>query len=278
MTTQQLLLTTWHWHPSVLLGGTILVIVYAAALRFRWTRRAWFYGAGVLALLVALLSPLHTLGDQYLFSAHMLQHLLLLIAPPLLLLGLPAGVIARIVRLPFAGKIERVLGQPVIAWSLGLGAMWLWHLPALYNAALEYQLIHIAEHLSFLVTATIFWWPLFAPESYARLHPLTALVYLFAAMIASGALGMVLTFAAPGLYPTYLLPHDSLGILPLLRERWGLTPPVDQQLGGLLMWVPGSAVYLVVIVAMLAGWYGAPDDESVSLVVADARSLRIARE
>lgn len=279
MTTQQLLLTTWHRHPSVLLGATILAVAYVAALRFRWTPRAWCYGAGVIVLLVALLSPLHTLGEQYLFSAHMLQHLLLLlIVPPLLLLGLPPAAIARIVRLPGVGALEQVLGRPVIAWTIGIGAMWLWHLPVLYNAALAYERLHIVEHLALLISAAIFWWPLFALESYARLHPLAALLYLFAAMIASGVLGMILTFAAPGLYPAYLSPTDAPGILPLLRGIWGLTPPVDQQLGGLLMWVPGSFAYLAAIVALLTRWYSTPDEESVSLVMADARCDRIAHE
>ena len=263
MTASPLLLAAWHWHPSVLLGCGLLVAAYAALTRCRWTARAPLFAGGVLVLLVALLSPLHELGDRYLFSAHMLQHLLLLlIVPPLLLLGLPAEAVERLLARPPLAALERALRRPLLAWSIGLGAMWLWHLPALYNAALLRDDVHILEHLGFLASAAIFWWPICAPRGRARLHALAAVLYLFAAMLVSGILGMILTFAAPGLYPAYLRPDDALGILPLLRDGWGLTPPVDQQVGGLLMWVPGSLVYLAAIIGMMARWYGAADEDS----------------
>lgn len=265
MTTRELLLTTWHWHPSVLIGCAALAAAYAILLRGRWTPRAPVFGAGVLVLLLALVSPLHTLGERYLFSAHMAQHLLLLlIVPPLLLLGLPPAALARVLRRPTPRRIERVLGWPPLAWGIGLGAMSLWHLPALYNAALGHAPLHIVEHVCFVGSAVIFWWPVLAPPAEARLHPLAAVGYLFAAMLASGVLGIILTFAAPGLYPAYLRPPDAPDLLALLRTRWGLTPPADQQLGGLLMWVPGSLVYLVAIIAALARWYGTPDEDRVA--------------
>jgi putative membrane protein len=266
MTTRHLLLTTWHWHPSVLLGCAALALGYAALLRFRWTPRATLFGLGLGLLLLALLSPLHTLGDRYLFSAHMLQHLLLLlVVPPLLLLGLTDAALERLLGLPGAGRIERVLGRPLLAWTIGMSAMWLWHLPALYNAALESELLHIVEHLSFLGSALIFWWPICVPDEHGRLHPLAGIGYLFAAMIVSGVLGMILTFASPGWYPRYLNPPDPLGVLPLLWGQWGLTPAVDQQVGGLLMWVPGGLVYLAAIVALTARWYGTPEEEPPEL-------------
>jgi cytochrome c oxidase assembly factor CtaG len=245
----------------VLLGCAALVLGYAAAVRLRFSKAALAFMLGDLVLLIALVSPLHTLGDTYLFSAHMLQHLLLLlVVPPLLLLGLPSEVIQAALRRPLLCRSEQFIGQPIIAWTVGLGAMWLWHLPVLYNAALHREAIHIIEHLCFLVTAMIFWWPVLAPLPQPRLQPLLAVLYLFAAMLVSGVLGMLLTFAGPGLYPAYLRPRDTFRILPLLHGRWGLTPAVDQQLGGLLMWVPGSLVYLAAIIGVLARWYGAPDE------------------
>jgi putative membrane protein len=262
MTTWQLLTSTWHWHPSVLLGCEALLIGYAAAVRFRLSSAALWYVVGVVVLLVALLSPLHTLGDAYLFSAHMLQHLLLmLIVPPLLLVGLPPALVRQALRHPGLRRVERVLGQPLVAWSLGIGTMWLWHLPVLYNAALRHEGLHIVEHLWFLGSAVIFWWPVLARAQEVRLVPLAAMVYLFTAMIASSVLGIILTFVPPGLYPTYLHPIDIHGILPLLRNGWGITPAVDQQLGGLLMWMPGSLVYLCAIIATLVHWYGTPEED-----------------
>jgi putative membrane protein len=262
MTSWQLLTTTWHWHPSILLGCAALLLGHAAALRFRLRRESWWFAAGVVVLLVALLSPLHVLGDDYLFSAHMAQHLLLmLIVPPLLLWGVPAALADRMLRGRLIESIGHALGRPLIAWWIGIGTMWLWHLPLLYNAALDSEAIHIVEHLCFLVSSIIFWWPISSPIQQSRLAPLPAMAYIFAGMAASTILGILLTFVEPGLYPAYLSPRDSLGILPLLRDGWGLTPPVDQQLGGLLMWIPGNAVYFAAFLGMLARWYATSDDD-----------------
>jgi len=220
MSMLQLWTATWHWHPSLLLGGAGLLIGYAAALRFRLSMAALWYGLGVLVLLFALLSPLHVLGDEYLFSAHMAQHLLLmLVVPPLLLWGVPAAPVERLLRRAPIGRLARAFGHPLIAWWIGIGTMWLWHVPVLYNAALEYESIHIVEHVCFLVASLVFWWPLCAPPPAARLVALPALLYVFTAMAASSVLGIVLTFAEPGLYPAYLRPRDPLHILPLLRGR-----------------------------------------------------------
>jgi cytochrome c oxidase assembly factor CtaG len=133
--------------------------------------------------------------------------------------------------------------------------MIVWHVPALFNAALADDGIHILQHLSFLVTGVIFWWPVLAPSETRRMAPFAAISYLFGACLTCSLLGAALTFAHPGLYPAYLNPRDSLGILPLLRNQWGLDPKTDQQLGGLLMWVPGCFVYLTAILATVTHWY-----------------------
>jgi cytochrome c oxidase assembly factor CtaG len=268
MTTWRLLVSAWNWEPSVLLGCAVLLAAYLVAVSFRFSKAGLSFVAGVGVLLLALVSPIDTLGDAYLFSAHMLQHLLLvLIVPPLLLLGIPAELARQFMRWPLARRAEvetlyitSLRRHPLLAWSLGVGMMWLWHVPALYNAALDHAGIHVFEHLCFLVTAAIFWWPIAAPSAEARLAPLAAMLYLFAAAGASTVLGIILTFVSPGLYPLYLQPTDRLGILPLLRDVWGFSPAVDQEAGGILMWVGGGLVYLGAIIATLALWYGAPDE------------------
>jgi cytochrome c oxidase assembly factor CtaG len=258
MTGWQLLTSTWNWDPSVLVGSAALIGVYLAALGSRLTKRALLFVAGVLAAVFALVSPLDVLGDTYLFSAHMLQHLLLMqVTPPLLLLGLPAWLAKKITDWPPAGRIERILGQPWLAWLLGMGTMWTWHLPALYNATLADEGIHIVEQVSFLVTSTIFWWPVLSPVMERRLPPPATLLYLVAAIVAGDMLGSLVTFAAPGVY-NYLHPLDTLGVLPLLRTGWGLSPVVDQQLGGLAMSILGDLVYLCGILNGIARWHGAP--------------------
>jgi cytochrome c oxidase assembly factor CtaG len=152
------------------------------------------------------------------------------------------------------------LTRPLVGWTLFNGALWLWHLPALYEAALRSEPLHAAEHLIFLLTAMLFWRPVIAPLAglvrRPPLAPWAAMLYLAAAMVASTALGIVLTFAPAGLYPSYLQPADPRGLLPLIREGWGLSPADDQQIGGLLMWIPGGALYAVAIFATFARWLG----------------------
>ena len=214
---------------------------------------------GDVVMLLALISPLDVLADDYLFSAHMLQHMLLVLAvPPLLILGIPRTLATSIVRVPALGAIERMLRSPAVAWSLGMAALWIWHVPRLYDATLASEPLHIFEHLVFLVTATIFWWPILAPIEESRMSHGAAFAYLGGAMLITTVLGILITFAPVGAYTAYLHPEDSLHILAGLRDSWGLTTEADQELGGLLMWVPGGLVYLGAIMAVLARWYRAP--------------------
>jgi cytochrome c oxidase assembly factor CtaG len=219
----------------------------------------------VLVLLLALVSPLDTLGDTYLFSAHMLQHFLLtLVVPPLLLLGLPPRVVARLLRWTPAERAERVLGQPVLAWIVGTGTLWVWHAPALYDAALGNEGVHVLQHLCFLVAWTIFWWPVIAPVAERRrLSFMGTLAYLVLASMANSLLGIILTFASPGLYPAYLHPAGSPAVLALVRQGWGLYPAVDQQAGGLLMWVGGMHIFAAACLGALIRWYREPEPDIV---------------
>jgi putative membrane protein len=265
MTTWQLLASTWSWDASVLVGCAALIGGYLVVVRSRITNKTLFFIAGVLVMLLALESPLEKLGDTYLFSAHMAQHLLLiLIVPPLMLLGIPRWLAQQVLDWPLARRIEHILNRPLLAWLLGMGTLWVWHVPALYNATLADENIHVVEHLSFLVTSSIFWWPILSPLTERRLAPLATIPYLFAASAATSILGIILTFTPPGIYPAYLDPNDEIGALPLLRDSWGLTPTADQQLGGLLMWVPGGLAYLSGIIGALARWYSMPEEDEIN--------------
>jgi cytochrome c oxidase assembly factor CtaG len=259
MSALDLFRTGWDWEPSVVAGCAALAIGYLAITRKRGFSRAPYFLTGVLLLLLDLVSPIDTLGDHYLFSAHIAQHFLLaLVIPPLLLLGTPRWFAEAALQKPAFRRLERLLGRPPVSWLLGVGAMLAWHIPALFNAALANDGLHLFQHLSFLITGTIFWWPIIGPLEERHLPPLGAVSYLFTACLCCSLLGAFLTFTPPGLYPAYLHPEDSLGILPLLRENWGLDPKSDQQLGGMLMWVPGCFVYLAGILTSIARWYAAP--------------------
>jgi cytochrome c oxidase assembly factor CtaG len=204
----------------------------------------------VLALLLfvlALASPIGQLADGYLFSAHMLQHLLLvLIVPPLALLGIGPALRARA-----PGKLGRLLLRPIVAWGLGVGAMWLWHEQTLCNAASQSAVIHRVQELSLLVMGTAFWWPILAPREESRLPPLAGVAYLFTACVACTLLGVLITFSPVEVCSVFAHPVDRLGVMPLVRDGWGLTAEKDQQVGGLLMWVPACLVYGVGILGVL---------------------------
>ena len=260
MTTRELLLSAWDWEPSVVVGCGLLAVGYFAAVRRSLTLAArseavTFLG-GTALLLVALVSPIDTLGDEYLFSAHVLQHFLLaLVVPPLWLIGIPRATAEAALRHPAIARAEALLGQPLLAWPLGVGTMLAWHVPALFNAALSIDVLHIFQHLTFLVTGTMFWWPILCPIEDKRLSTFPAISYLFSACVCCSLLGAALAFFPAGMYPAYLNPEDHSGILRLVRTGWGLDARSDQQLGGMLMWVPGCLVYLSGILATAARWY-----------------------
>ncbi len=247
MTNWELFASAWDWKPSVLIGCAVLLIGYSASVRF--TRRSVAFFAAVALLMLALVSPLDTLADSYLFSAHMAKHMLLvLIIPALFLIGTPRNVVRKVPSVP-----------PALAWSLGIFAMASWHVPALFNAALANEPLHIVEHLSLLVAGTIFWWPVLSPVEEERIAPVpSGVAYLFAACLACTVIGILLTFASPG---TYSIPGNAVDgrVLSLVRDSWGISPEADQQLAGLLMWVPGCLIYLSAIMAMFARWYGMRD-------------------
>jgi cytochrome c oxidase assembly factor CtaG len=258
------ILRAWDPDLSVLIGCAVLLAAYFSAHRGDFSHAGWFV-AGVSVMLFALISPLDTLGDEYLFSAHMFQHLLLELAlPPLLLLGITPRFARAVIDYRPLGRIERVLGNPIIAWTLGIATLAVWHLPWLFDAALGNEYVHIVEHLCFMVTATIFWWPVLAPLPQCRISALGAQVYLLGGAMANSVLGILLTFAPAGLYAPYLNPADSLHVAALLRTGWGLTPSLDQQVGGLLMWVGGGFVFLAVMVVLFLRWFGMAETDDIA--------------
>jgi putative membrane protein len=206
---------------------------------------------GALMLLgIAVPSPAPILVGHYAFSVRMGQHLLLqLVIPALLLLSLP-----KMQAVPVWPPVRWILEQPVITWFLGLGAMWAWHSPALCNAAVRNSGLHELQSLSLALMGAAFWWPIIGPVRWQRLPPLIGMIYLFTACLGCTILGIVITFAPPGLYLTAPLPG--------LFGDWQFASPADQRMGGLLMWVPGCLVYVWGILGLMARWYGAPEAET----------------
>lgn len=262
MTTGQLLLSAWDWEPSVVIGCAALLLAYFIWVRPRILWKSALYTIGVIVLLLALVSPIDALSDNYLFSVHMLQHLLLiLVVSPLLIAGIPRVFAEKLVVHPLIGRIEQALSRPVLAWTIAAVTLALWHVPVLYNFALAHEGVHIFQHLTFLVTGVIFWWPVLTPISELRLGVGATVLYLFSATMFNTVFGIILTFAPVGLYPAYLNPNDELGALSLIRNQWGISAAADQQLGGLFMWVPAGLIYLSMIVGVIVKWqYGSEND------------------
>ncbi|SAL59174.1 membrane protein [Caballeronia choica] len=250
------------WVVGLLIASGALYVVGYVRLRVRSRRsrpvRAIHLAAfllGWLALVAALDSPLDTLAAA-LFSAHMIQHeVLMLIAAPLLVTGRPLAVwiwalpaatrggVGRAVRTRWIRVPWRVLTMPLIAWMLHAATLWAWHAPAFFEAALARPGIHTFQHASFLVSALLFWWTVFGNPARGE-RGAHALLSLFTTMVHTSALGALLTLA-PGIwYPSYIESTSALGFDPLL----------DQQLGGLVMWVPGGLAYLIGGLVVGARW------------------------
>lgn len=247
MTTEQFILSGWTWNPVTLAIAVVALVLYPIAFRDR--RRTGWYLAALGVLLLTLLSPLNTLADGYLFSAHMTQHiLLLLIVPALLMLSLPRQL--------SLARGPRFLSNPLTGWFAGVGAMWFWHAPAMCNAAVSSRPVHALQTVSLLVLGVLFWRQILAPRDGERLSPPAAVLYLFSACVTCSILGIIITFSPVTVCSIYTMqPADPLGLLPTIRHGWNFSPERDQQIGGLLMWVPMCLIYLSAIFAQLARWF-----------------------
>jgi putative membrane protein len=260
--------TAWQWTPSISVPLALCTAWYTIGVRALWRRagvghgvrrwQVWCFAGGVVTLAIALLSPVDALAET-LFSAHMVQHLLLmLVAAPLLALGeplLPALwalpgerrlAIGRWWRAsPRARRAVRAGCDPLGVWLANLAVLWFWHLPGPYLAALGDERLHALEHLTFLGAAFLFWWIVFQPIGRRRLAHGGAVVYLALALMQSGALGVILAFARTPWYPAH-----AAG-----AAAWHLTLLEDQQVAGLIMSVPASLVYIGVALALAARWF-----------------------
>jgi putative membrane protein len=253
----------WSGTPAISLPLAITALLYAIGwLRMRaagaerslpWWQGMCFVG-GWMVLFIALLSPLHELGEVSL-TMHMLQHeLLMVIAAPLIVLGRPLLVFlwalpmpareasGRVFRARIPAAIWTALSAPLVAWLAQAAGLLAWHLPPFYDAALESEALHAAEHATFFFTALLFWWTLIHGRR-GRMGYGAAMGYVFATGMYSGALGALMTVAPRVLYASY--DHPSI---------FGMSGLEDQQLAGLIMWVPAGAVLVLAGIAMVLAW------------------------
>lgn len=271
------LVRAWSFEPLVVASLVLTAGLFGVGLwKKHGSKRRWepiCFICGWLALLVALVSPLHAWG-AVLFSAHMTQHeVLMLVAAPLLVLSRPLVTflwafplewsrrIGNIGKIGWVSRSWQVLTIPLVAWLVQAVALWIWHVPVLFETVLHNEWVHTLQHLSFLFSALLFWWALLHGPRGAMGYGV-AVLCLFTTSIHSGALGALLTIAGSVWYPSYIG----------LTGSWGLTPLEDQQLGGLIMWIPAGLVYVIAGLALFAGWLREADvraakRERVKLVI-----------
>jgi putative membrane protein len=249
------LLTEWVWDPVLVIPLLLSAVLYGRGARRAagleaWEQRCFWFGW--ISLVVGLISPLHPMGEV-LFSAHMAQHeLLMVVAAPLLILGRP--MVAWLWAIPMSARRQGGRGahliaapwafvtRPFPAFAIHFVAIWIWHLPSLYSASVTSELVHAVQHFSFLFSALLFWWSALHNRAPQRLG--NGLFYVFATAVHTSILGALLTFASKPWYSVYSLTAPD----------WGLTPLEDQELGGLIMWIPPGFLYLGVFLAMFAKW------------------------
>jgi cytochrome c oxidase assembly factor CtaG len=254
---------TWNWHLWLIGSLSLTAWLYLRGTRVlrhtgarehrrhRW--RAVAFWSGWCALGMALISPLHVLGTV-LFSAHMVQHeVLMLIAAPLLVLSRPLPLLLWALPLSWRRQLGtwgqslqggwRWLTHPLVAWALHAGALWVWHVPRLFQATLTSEWAHAWQHLSFFGTACCFWWALLYHYGDRKGYGIAVLA-VFTTALHSSLLGALLTLAPTPWYAAYA--HTT--------GAWGLTPLEDQQLGGLIMWVPAGGIYLCAGLTLCGGW------------------------
>lgn len=257
----------WNADPLVIAGLGSLAAIYGLGAYRIFSRgaqsaigpehvSAWF--AGLFFLVTALLSPIDTLGEE-LFWMHMIQHMIIMmVAAPLMAAGAPDFVMIWSLPLRWRrrlGGIKRkvdswqspwyFLWQPLLLWPLFAFTLWIWHLPRFYEATLHSYWIHAFQHISFFVTSFLFWRVLLDPISRLRLSTGMGVLYLFATSLHAMLLGVFMTLSPRVWYPTY-------GIT---APAWNLTALEDQQLAGLIMWMPACTIYGIVASAIFLNWF-----------------------
>jgi cytochrome c oxidase assembly factor CtaG len=242
---------SWPFDPTVYAGLVVLFFGHAWLARRvddAQSKHTFYFGLGLITLWAALETPIDTISDHYLDSVHMLQHVLLgFVAPPLMLLGTSRDMVGVLVRFPFI----RAITEPIAAQVVAAAVMIAWHLPALYDATLRSESLHIVEHLTFIGAGLVLYWPVLqATSAHARwkLAPPIMLLYMLVATLPQDAIALVLLFSREPFYDFYV--H-----VPRLVPS--LTPIIDQTLAGAVLMVLGKAMFIVAGLAVFFRWFGA---------------------
>ncbi|HKK27842.1 MAG TPA: cytochrome c oxidase assembly protein [Gemmatimonadota bacterium] len=220
---------------------------------------------GLVAMFVALTGPVHELSDYFLFSAHMVQVMLMtMVMPPLLVSGVPRWVVERVVRVRPVRAVARFLSRPGVAATLFLVTLAAWHVPRFFDHIIAYRPVHIAGHLALMTTGVIMWWPVLSPYPPHRLSYGLQMVYLFLLGLVMKLVGALITLSSDVIYTVY----------PAAGRPFGLDPISDQRWGGLIMWVFMGITAWIVMSIIFFKWYAeekGPDPRAPTLRPAGSR-------
>lgn len=258
----------WSFEPTLLAAVVVGVVGYlyvVGPLRRRnrlgrpvstMRMASWMVGIGILFLAVA--SPLDFIGKHYLFSVHMAQHLLLLlVAAPLLVTGLPPWIVRVF---PYSRRVHAIAGAltfPVAAFLISSSVFLIWHAPALYDAALGSGPIHELEHITIISAGMLMWWPVLSTVRTLPAIPAPAqILYYFLLPIPTSIVGALITFSEDLLYETYAA----------VPRIWGLSAAIDQEIAGLLLWVPGKLVFWLALGIAFFRWFAEEDSPKTTAV------------
>lgn len=258
-------LSWWRWsvHLSTVLGIAGLGVLYVWASRRAkaspTTAQKICFASGLLVMFASLNGPVHDLSDDYLFSAHMVQHLLLTFAvPPLLLAGTPGWMLRPIISRPGVRRVAQFFTRPAICFVVFNLVIAGWHLPVFYNAAMAHHGLHILEHLMFMAAAVLMWWPLLSqlPELPRLAYP-GQMLYSFLMSIPMSIVAVYIAMADHVLYPAYSATPRVLALSPL----------EDQLLGALIMWIPGGMIFMVIMTVVFFKWNARGEDSTAGAQV-----------
>ena len=261
-------LTTWIFEPSIIATLSAMVAAYVVGLRrFRpvslWnehhvaTREIIFFSSGMFLLFLALVSPIDYLSDS-MFSIHMIQHMLIVyLAPPLLLLGIPAWYWTPLLSNPSVRSVVRFVTSPIAAIVIFNGLLVVWHFPMLWQFALVSPQIHALEHACFLVAGIVAWWPIYSTSTEVpRISYPAQLLYIFVQSLVPAIIGAFITFSTVVIYPIY---SET-------PKLWGLTPLVDQQIAGLSMKLLGTIFLWILLTVRFFQWFNHEEHEKEKLI------------
>ena len=255
----------WSIHPSTVIGLAALASLYIWRARSAtsenilsgWRKLSFF--SALLVIFGSLNGPIHDLSDTYLFSAHMVQHLLLtMLMPPLMILGVPGWMLRPLLRNRVISRVARRVTKPITCFVIFNLVIAVWHLPIFYNAAMDNHNIHILEHLMFMAAAVLMWWPITSqlPELPRLSYP-GQMLYCFLMILPMSIVAIYISMADQVLYPAY-------SAAPRVTS---LSPLEDQLLGGLIMWVPGGVIFMIIMTVVFFRWAARGEDDTASAQV-----------